>query len=281
MFGYLTPALNVLTDEQKNRYRLFYCGLCRSLERYGQKGRMTLSHDMTFLAILLSSLYDPACFDKSGRCALHPFRPGAWETSSMIGYAADMNLLLFYYKCLDSKKDENSLPAKTALSALRKPVDGIRKRYPLQSETVEKTLNELWDTEQHFSGQVDLLCNLSGTMLASVFVPRPEDFWASGLYAVGESLGRFIYWMDAYEDYDEDQKRHRFNPLSVYHDRPDYHDFCHDTLEVFISEAVAHFETLPLIQDTDILRNILYSGAWQRYMLIENKRKRKEDARGE
>ncbi len=281
MFGYLTPALNALTDEQKSRYRLFYCGLCRSLQRYGQKGRMTLSHDMTFLAILLSSLYDPARYDKSGRCVLHPLRSGAWETSSMIDYAADMNLLLFYFKCIDTKKDENRIAAKAALSALRDPVSRIRKQYPAQYEAVEDALNELWNTEQHFTGQIDNLCNLSGTMLASVFVPKAKDYWASELYAVGESLGRFVYWMDAYEDYDGDQKNHRFNPLTVYRDRPDYHDFCHDTLEVFISEAVQHYEVLPLIQDTDILQNILYSGAWQRYMLYEKRRCRKEGERGE
>jgi hypothetical protein len=42
------------------RYQAYYCGLCRTLkERYGDLGRLTLSNDMTFLLILLSSLYEP------------------------------------------------------------------------------------------------------------------------------------------------------------------------------------------------------------------------------
>ena len=55
MFGYITPVLSVLSDEQKQRYRSFYCGVCHSLrERHGQAGRLSLSNDMTFLAVLLS-----------------------------------------------------------------------------------------------------------------------------------------------------------------------------------------------------------------------------------
>ena len=67
MFGYIAPVLSVLSEEQKRRYRSFYCGLCHALrERHGQSGRLSLSNDMTFLAVLLSSLicafYDAACF---------------------------------------------------------------------------------------------------------------------------------------------------------------------------------------------------------------------------
>jgi len=58
MFGYISPDHGRLSDLQKRRYRAFYCGLCHSLHsRYGQAGRLSLSNDMTFLAILLCSMY--------------------------------------------------------------------------------------------------------------------------------------------------------------------------------------------------------------------------------
>ena len=60
MFGYITANMATMDKEQQTRYRAYYCGLCRVLrEHYGQAGRMTLSNDMTFLAIVLSSLYEP------------------------------------------------------------------------------------------------------------------------------------------------------------------------------------------------------------------------------
>ena len=46
---------------------------------------------------------------------------------------------------------------------------------------------------------------------------------------------------------------------------------------MLIAEAAEHFELLPLCQDLDILRNVLYSGVWQRLILMENRRRRKED----
>ena len=36
-----------------------------------------------------------------------------------------------------------------------------------------------------------------------------------------------------------------------------------------------------LKQDLDLLRNVLYSGVWQRYLLKQEKTKRKEGANGE
>ena len=86
--------------------------------------------------------------------------------------------------------------------------------------------------------------------------------------------------MDAWEDYDEDVKKHRFNPLTVWHGQPDYEDFCRETLELLIADAAESFELLPLEQDLDILRNIIYSGVWQRYCLITERKNRKEETHG-
>ena len=73
MFGYVTVDPKVLTPEQRARFQACYCGLCRCLRReYGLKGQLTLSFDMTFLLLTLSSLYEPA--EKSGeeRCGPAP-----------------------------------------------------------------------------------------------------------------------------------------------------------------------------------------------------------------
>ena len=118
-------------------------------------------------------------------------------------------------------------------------------------------------------------------MLGSVFVPKPADTWSPVLRSVGNGLGRFIYWMDAWEDYDADIRKGRFNPLKSWHDRPDYEAFCLETLELLVAEATESFEILPLEQDLDLLRNVLYSGVWQRYTLKTKQMRGKEDARGE
>ena len=82
--------------------------------------------------------------------------------------------------------------------------------------------------------------------------------------------------MDAWEDYDSDIRNGRFNPLKVYHSRDDYEDFVRNTLELLISDATEAFEILPLEEDIGLLRNILYSGVWQRYVLRVEKKYGKE-----
>lgn len=282
MFGYIAPVLSVLTEEQKNRYRSFYCGVCHALkQRHGQTGRLSLSNDMTFLAILLCSLYEPDTGRSVSRCGVHPLKSHEFLSSPLIDYAADMNALLFYWKCVDQQMDDHSLRGKAGTAAFRSSLAKIREQWPLQAAGVEQALSALWEEEAKAAPDPDRLCNLSGEMLGAVFVPRPEDPWSSVLRSVGNGLGRFIYWMDAWEDYDADLKKHRFNPLTVYHDRPDYEEFCRETLELLIAEASQSFEILPLEQDLDLLRNVLYSGVWQRYLLKQEKTKRKEGANGE
>ena len=75
MFGYIITNAETLPKERQERFRSFYCGLCRVLRReYGLKGTATLSFDMTFLAVLLNALYE--CDETAGeeRCAPHPVK---------------------------------------------------------------------------------------------------------------------------------------------------------------------------------------------------------------
>ena len=59
MFGYVIPNQAALDDESKARYRTAYCGLCRRIGAlHGLRSRLTLSYDLTFLDLLLSSLYE-------------------------------------------------------------------------------------------------------------------------------------------------------------------------------------------------------------------------------
>ncbi len=177
--------------------------------------------------------------------------------------------------------DDSTLIGKTGEKLFRKPADKVSRLWPVQAQGIEFALKALWEEEKKSAPDPDRLCNLSGEMLGTAFVPKPEDFWSAALRSVGTSLGRFIYWMDAWEDYDEDMRKNRFNPLTAYHDRPDYEEFCKETLEMLIAEAAESFEILPLEQDLDLLRNVLYSGVWQRYVLKTEKKQRKEEKHGQ
>ena len=75
MYGYISCSRDSLNGEEQERYQEVYCGLCRKLgKEYGQLERLSLSYDMTFLILFLSSLYEPEEKRESFRCGLHPRR---------------------------------------------------------------------------------------------------------------------------------------------------------------------------------------------------------------
>ena len=44
-----------------------------------------------------------------------------------------------------------------------------------------------------------------------------------------------------------------------------------DIMTLLIGNVTNIFEKLPIIQDVDLMRNILYSGVWQKYMIAYEK----------
>ena len=120
MFGYVVVNKPELKFREFDVYRAYYCGLCHSLsKRHGLSGQLTLSYDMTFLVILLSSLYEPEHSVTSKRCIVHPLKRQSIISSEFTDYVADMNVILSYFKCLDDWHDDRSV-LKLAYSKLLK-----------------------------------------------------------------------------------------------------------------------------------------------------------------
>lgn len=112
-----------------------------------------------------------------------------------------------------------------------------------------------------------------GALMGALFACR-EDRWADGLQRMGAALGRFIYMMDAYLDLPEDERRGRPNPLAPLRAAPEYEAQCKALFTLHLGECALEFEKLPLVEDADILRNILYSGVWTRYEAQKQKKLR-------
>ena len=78
--------------------------------------------------------------------------------------------------------------------------------------------------------------------------------------------------MDAYEDIEQDLKKGTYNPLKKRYEEPGFEEECRQILTMMMSECCKEFEQLPILQNVDILRNILYSGVWCRYEIVRKKR---------
>jgi len=271
LFGYITIAAAGLSKERQARYRAMYCGLCHTLkERFGAVGQMTLSYDVTFLYLLLSSLYEPEEQQASERCLPHPVHTHAYAYNKLADYCCDMNIALAYHKCMDDWQDEHSLLDRTEAALLQKGYEEVCKRYPEKCRMIEECLSQLSRLEKSDEASLDAAANLSGKMVGILYRFQ-EDLWADTLEQMGQCLGRFIYLMDAYEDLPSDIRKKRFNPLRAYRQQEDYEIFVKESLTMLIGDCTEAFETLPLVQDMDILRNILYAGCWTRYEQLQQK----------
>ena len=71
MFGYVNIYKDELKVKDYNKYRSFYCGLCKTLGReFSLKTRLTLNYDFAFLALILSSLKDGKMEVQRERCII-------------------------------------------------------------------------------------------------------------------------------------------------------------------------------------------------------------------
>lgn len=271
MFGYVTIDQGTLSKPALARYRGFYCGLCRTLgQRYGSKGRITLSNDMTFLLVLLNSLYEPEETATDGLCVFHPLKKQTFIQTEFSGYVADMNIILAYHKCMDNWSDDRSAAGLMQAKLLKSAYRQVQALYPEKCAVISASLKHIGALEKENIATVDSLANLTAQMLGEIFAMR-KDYWEGSLRTIGEALGRFVYMMDAYEDLPADLRRKRFNPLAELNREDQYEQMCKDSLSLLIAECAEAFEILPIEKDVDILRNILYSGVWTRYARIQQK----------
>lgn len=273
MFGYVTVCEPELKVKDLKKYRAYYCGLCRTLkEDYGFMGQMTLTYDMTFAVILLSSLYETTTKHEEHRCKVHPAKRQHMLQNEITSYAAAMNVLLAYYHMEDDWQDDRKVSSLMTKSMIQGKAKKIIEKYPRQSEIIRKSLKELGECEHENSMDIDRAAGCFGRLMAELFVWK-EDIWEKTLRKMGFYLGKFIYLMDAYEDLPEDRKKNRYNPLKELAKRPDYEAQMEQILRMMIAESTVRFERLPCLVDVDILRNILYDGVWNHYNKIQMKKR--------
>ena len=273
MFGYVTVCEPELKVKDLKKYRAYYCGLCRTLkEDYGFMGQMTLTYDMTFAVILLSSLYETTTKHEEHRCKVHPAKRQHMLQNEITSYAAAMNVLLAYYHMEDDWQDDRKVSSLMTKSVIQGKAKKTIEKYPRQSEIIRKSLKELGECEHENSMDIDRAAGCFGRLMAELFVWK-EDIWEKTLRKMGFYLGKFIYLMDAYEDLPEDRKKNRYNPLKELAKRPDYEAQMEQILRMMIAESTVRFEQLPCLVDVDILRNILYDGVWNHYNKIQMKKR--------
>ena len=276
MFGYVNVNKAELKVKDFFKYKAYYCGLCKTLRsRFGRFGQMTLSYDMTFLIILLTSLYESDTSRDQNRCVIHPVKKHDTLTNEITGYVADMNIALSYHHLLDDWQDEKSIAGLAGAKALKRAYKKIRKSYPAKCKEISESLDRLMMCEKNQETNIDTVSRCFGELMATLFTYK-EDIWEKNLKKMGFYLGKFIYILDAYDDIEKDSKHGSYNPFLTSCKNETFEADCRGILNMMMAECTREFEKLPCLQDEDILRNILYDGVWTKFELINTKRNNEE-----
>lgn len=280
MFGYIYVNEQELKLKEYTAYRSFYCGLCRNLhQRYGRTAQMMLNYDLTFLALLLTGLYEPQTQMEEHRCVPHPVKRHLMVANEAIDYAADMSVLLSWQKLMDDWADERQVARRAAAGLMKSGYERIAAQYPRQAKAVEENIRLLHQAEKEKCSDIDYVAGLTGKFLAEIFVWK-DDIWQEDLRTMGFFLGKFIYLMDAIEDVEKDRKQGNYNLFaeegSIWDSEREPE--IRGILTGMMTEAARAFERLPVLEHAGIMRNILYSGVWCKYaalrQLDEEKKKR-------
>lgn len=278
MFGFVVANNDTLSPEDRERYKSVYCGLCRSLkERHGQRGRLALNYDMTFLVLVLSSLYEPEETCGLERCFPHPAKRHSYSQSEISAYAADMNVALAYLNQLDNWRDDKNFLCLAYAKLLKKSWNRVREQYPRQCGAMEDCIEKLSELEATGEPDPDVGARLFGRLLEEIFIYH-QDRWEPALREMACHLGEFIYIMDAVVDLDKDLKKGRYNPLAAMKRDGKNDEFFRELLTVLIGDCTIAFERLPLVDNMSLMRNILCSGVWTR---LEMERVKKARLNGE
>ena len=272
MFGYIKPLTPELRIREHECYRAYYCGLCRAMGKCtGQCSRMTLSYDFVFLAAVRCWLAGETPAFKKIRCPAHPIRRRqAVKTSPQLAYCADVSALLTYHKCRDDRLDERGTKRLRAWLAMRMLSRAYRKakgRRPELDRTIGQELERLQEFERNGAEpSADIPAGIFGDLMKAAFSDGLEGAQKRIAAELGRAVGRWIYLVDAADDFAQDKEKGRFNPylrLLGEAPTPDDWELVRTGLTAILCEAERAFLLMdppPCAELKEIVANILYLG---------------------
>lgn len=283
MFGYIIPDKRELKIKEFELFRSYYCGLCKSMGRsFGVLSRFALNYDSAFLGLLLSSLHkEEPEFIREG-CIANPIKK-KWivKNSSSVDYAADINVLLTYYKLKDNVSDEGSSLSYLLSIAFQKGYKRAALRNPLIDNVIKASLVSQLELESQECTSVDAAAEPFADMMRHIVRSGYRGNDTSILRVLewaGYNLGKWIYIIDAYDDMEKDIKSGSYNPILLQYgfDGKDIKAFkveIRDEVRVVVLQAlsqVADSIELLNVKNKGIVDNIVYEGLFKKTEEILN-----------
>ncbi len=215
MFGYVRPDLPHLYIKDETLYKAMYCGVCKGISgTCGQCARMGLTYDVAFLSILLHNIAGLDVKIQKSHCLTHVIRkkPMA-DVDELTRKLGAVNTELAYYKYTDDIKDGDKGKGKRLWFVAGHK--RAKKQYPEITEIIERNLAMQEQTEKSMTDSVDRAADSTANMVAELSDYLLEDKKTPATHALCYAIGKWIYLIDALDDYDKDKKKGAYNPFSL------------------------------------------------------------------
>lgn len=283
MFGYIKPNKPEMKVKEFDTFKSVYCGLCKQLRRsYGPFASLTLSYDFTFMATVGLSMDEDCTGFTKCFCPGNPFKRKVCvcENETM-RYCASAAMLMLYYKVKDNLHDAPFFKKIAPLMLL--PFAALAKRkakkaYPTADRILADAIFKQSALEKEKTKSIDQAADPTANTLALLFEPFSDnENQKIILNRFGYLVGRFVYFMDALDDLEEDKKSGGYNPflasakesqLSALYPR------AQQIINLTIAEIVRAYELLERKRYIPILDNIIYEGLTQELQTILSKKEK-------
>lgn len=288
MFGYLKPDKPEMKVREYEAYKSVYCGLCKVIGKsYGIVSRLTLSYDCTVLAMLYASLKNEKLEYTRKRCTSNPLKKCNFCLSDgdSFRFAGAVCVIMTYYKLEDVISDSGFFKRFAArLGRLFFAVSHRRakKVYPLIEQEVKQLMHEQSEVESNPASGIDAAAEPTAKVLSNICVMMAQsEKEETILKHFGYYVGRWIYLIDAADDFEDDVKHGSFNPFfnaikaMGKISNEEAKQYFNSVLNATSAEISAAYNLLNIRQNKPILDNIinLGLGAMQRHCIFEKSQK--------
>ena len=220
MFGYVradTPHLYIKDDVL---YRAMYCGVCKGIAQVcGNAARMGLSYDITFLSVILHNIKGEDVKIEKQHCLTHCIRSRQMaEVDELTRRLGALNTLLAYYKFTDDIEDGDGGRGKRLF--FKKGYKRAKAKYPEIERLVRENLAEQSKIERANTESVDRAADATANILAEFSDYALGEKATQYTHKLFYTLGKWIYLIDALDDYDKDRKKGAYNPFYYAYNAP-------------------------------------------------------------
>jgi hypothetical protein len=266
------PELKIKEFEM---FRGYYCGVCKSMGRsFGTLSRFALNYDTVFLGLLLSSVHNEVPILKKEVCIANPAKK-KWivKDSAHIDFAADINVLLTYYKLKDNIRDEGGLLPSLTKIAFQRGYNKAALRNRQLDGIISASINSQVQLEEQKCSSMDKAAEPFAAMLSKLLEAgyKGEDKSTARILGwIGYNLGKWIYLIDAYDDIEKDIRSRSYNPLLIQYkyNNEDIKTFKASIVEEVrlnllqaLTQTTSSIELLKL-NNKGIIDNIIYEGLY-------------------